>query len=133
MDGIAFDPNAHVLYGTDATGHELLTIDATTGAAVGVGPLGFDEVRALAFDPNRNKLYGADAETDQLILIDRVSGAGSAIGPIGFLRVEDLSFDPIANKLYGVDAPRESSSGSDHGCRHRRGPRGSRSSAGEGL
>lgn len=45
-----------VLYGVDRTS-ALYTIDPTTGAAVVVGPLGFEQATALAADPTTGQLY----------------------------------------------------------------------------
>ncbi|MCB9865506.1 MAG: M4 family metallopeptidase [Phycisphaerales bacterium] len=101
--GLAYDPNADTLYGTDTTSDQLVIIDPDTGAASAVGALGFASVSGLAFDPVSSTLYGSDTTTDQLITIDPVTGAGAAIGALGFASVSGLAFNPTTGVLYGTD------------------------------
>jgi len=101
--GLAYDLNADVFYACHRDFDQLITIDASTGMAGNLGPIGFDSVRGLAFDANTNTLYGVDERTDQLITIDLDTGAGMAVGALGFARIEGLAFDPNGNTLYGSD------------------------------
>jgi DNA-binding beta-propeller fold protein YncE len=101
VQGLAYDPAAGVLYGSDVTYDQLVKIDPTTGWATPVGPLGFANVQGLAFDPIGGTLFGSDPAAEQLLSIDVATGAATAIGSPGSCKVRGLAFDPTTGTLYG--------------------------------
>jgi len=95
---------AGILYGSDLSSNQLLTINTSSGVAAALGPLGFGFVRGLAFDPNTDTLYGAElGPTQRLLTINTSTGVASVVGAFGF-SVQGLAFDPNTNTLYGVDS-----------------------------
>jgi len=68
---------------------ELVSIDAATGAAVAIGPIGFNRVSAIDFHPTTGVLYGVGREPapgdtlPQLITINTTTGVGTLVGPLG--------------------------------------------------
>lgn len=107
-EGLAFDPNADVLYMIDAYTDMLSRIDVQTGKATPIGKTGEPRVDGLAFDPNTNTLYGAsmpfssDGLYANLITINTTTGAGTVIAPItGHYLVSGLAFDAETSRLYG--------------------------------
>lgn len=103
--GLAYDPNAKVLYASFFSGRDLYTVDTTTAAATFVGDIGFSNVNGLAFDPNTNTLYGTAFE--ELITIDTTTGAGTSVGSTGIAGA-GAAFDADTNTLYatGANTPR---------------------------
>ena len=79
FDGLAYDTNNDILYGTDTNTDQLITIDPETGAGTAVGDLGFKDVIGLAYDPNTDTLFGTDFDTRQFITIDPITGAGKPV------------------------------------------------------
>lgn len=74
--------HAATLFATDMATDSLYSVNPATGAATGIGPLGFSSVFGLAFAPD-GTLYGADVSTDQLLTIDPATGAATAVGAFG--------------------------------------------------
>jgi hypothetical protein len=77
------------LYGSAHAGNNglatLYEIDALSGAATPVGPIGFERVGAIDFDAN-GMLYGIGERADGsnrtvLLTIDPLTGAGTEVGP----------------------------------------------------
>jgi len=101
--GLAFDPSAGVLYGSDTLRDVLVRIDRSTARVTPIGPLGFGDVQGLAFHPGVNVLYGFDSVTGQLLRINPNTGAGTAIGPVGFAGIQGLGVDVFSGELYGTD------------------------------
>jgi hypothetical protein len=96
------------IYGSAFSGSSgastLYTIDATTGAATVVGPIGVARVGALAFGPN-GKLYGVGFDTTAndsvLITINPATGAGTVVGLLGADdATQDIAFRPGDGKLF---------------------------------
>lgn len=87
---------------------DLYTIDAATGAATLVGPIGY-AVTGIAFDPTTRLLYGvtsasSDSDPDSIILIDPASGAGILVGALNFSsNCSDICFGDDG-QMYGWDA-----------------------------
>lgn len=82
VQGLAFDGNEGVLYGTRRSGlvNNLVTIDVTTADTTMVGALGFEFVSSLAFESSTNMLYGVDRRENVLITIDTSTGIGTTTG-----------------------------------------------------
>jgi hypothetical protein len=96
------------IYGSAFSGSSgastLYTIDATTGAATAVGPIGVARVGALAFAPS-GTLYGVGFDTTAddsvLITIDPATGAGTVVGLLGADdATQDIAFRPGDGKLF---------------------------------
>lgn len=109
--GLAAHPITGQLYGVDSIADVLVTIDANTGIATEVGPLGggtaFANVTGLAFDPAGQTLYGVENGNDQLVTIDPTTGTATGVGSpftVGGLVVTALAFDPDTGDLFGGDA-----------------------------
>jgi hypothetical protein len=62
--------------GTSKTSNVLLTVDPKTGAAVGVGPIGYDEVFGIAFSGGNVMAFTRGGE---IIRIDPKTGAGTVV------------------------------------------------------
>jgi hypothetical protein len=108
MVSIAFDPVTSTMYGNTSFGFggnpdRLFRIDATTGASVPIGDIGFNDVFALGFS-QAGKLYGVSNATHQLILIDTTLGSGGAIGPVAPTSIFDLATRPEDGAAFVVDS-----------------------------
>ena len=100
-----------VLYGVAYNGANgpatLYTIDATTGTATAVGPIGFLRCGGIDFDSS-GVLYGTcerdngdESTTPVLVTIDLTTGAGTEVGETGFFDgVTDISFRNSDGVLY---------------------------------
>ena len=104
IDGVAYDPDNNIVYGSSTNRDALVSLDPVTGAATVIGPFGFGNVAGLAYDRNSDILYGSDVSLDQLITIDVSTGAGTAVGPFLHSDVRGLAYDPNTDTLYGFDA-----------------------------
>src|SRR5262249_44382009 len=76
------------------------TINVATGAAMVVGPTGFEDVSSLEFGPD-GTLYGGlggnnseGGEVGSLITLDPLTGQGTLVGATGFWALSGLSFFP---------------------------------------
>lgn len=112
VQGLAFDIQGVLLFGSDVATNSLLSIDISSGCAsnntCGVAtPVGiFSGVAALpvlAFDANNFILYGVSTSTGRLYTIDTASGATTLVGPLGYGDVAALTYDMVSNTLYGFD------------------------------
>lgn len=103
------------LYGSAFSGQNglatLYRINPASGAAVAIGPIGYERVSALEYDEVTGILYGTGerndgSNTNVLLTIDPSTGAGTEVGPtnvaaLGFGTVEsDLSFRNSNGRLY---------------------------------
>jgi hypothetical protein len=95
MQGIAWDPENHILYGTD--GDNLYTLNRYTGAATLVGSHGSSSsfMSALAYDHYTDTLYGVSVLSDYLYTIDTATGTSFEVGFLGIdiYLLHDLAFD----------------------------------------
>jgi hypothetical protein len=106
MAGLAYNAIRGILYGTTTASNILYTIDAQTGAATPIGPLGASLMHGLAFDHASGDLFGAfgDGAPPSLYRIDPASGQASLVGPLGEFdgnHVSGMTFHPQTNVLYG--------------------------------
>jgi hypothetical protein len=104
MNGLAWDPNAQVLYGINPGAKALFTLNPYTGAATRISPIGtFNNVNGLAFDPVNNILYASENTNNLLMRVNTTTGLPTNIGAIqGAQEVEGLAFDPATQTLFGV-------------------------------
>ena len=106
MAGVAFDPGAAIVYGTDAhqaAPSDFVTIDPQSGVGALVGGVGYNDVMGLAYDPTADILYGTERDTGLLLTLDPSTGQATAVGTHGFGNVAGLAFDPGTGTLYGTD------------------------------
>ena len=106
VSGLAWDDNAHVLYGVNTNANQLIQINELTGTwtEIGTDPL-LASVSDLAFDPNTGTLYSATTSYDTLISIDTSNGAVTTIGSLQTITdFRGMAFDPTTNTLYATDA-----------------------------
>jgi len=105
LPAISASGDTPTLYGTDVYGSStgFSSVNTSTGAYTGIGPIGFLKTTGLAFDPNTQTMYGV-TNYDELLTINTSTGAGTLVGPVG-LNVDGagLAFDPGASKLYMTD------------------------------
>jgi WD40 repeat protein len=91
VQALTFSP-AGVLYGWDAGGAGLITIDPSTANAADVNPGvgGSFDIQTLAFSPD-GVLYGAN---DSLFTIDLTSGAQTLVGNGPYTDIRGMEFVP---------------------------------------
>ena len=110
LEGLAYDAQNNVYYGSMLVDDTLLRIDAATGLTSTIGSTGFDGVAALAYDNDANVLYGIDDDTDQLLTINTTTGAATVVGPVGnnigsidTTSIRSLAYDSTQQRLIGVN------------------------------
>ena len=109
LEGLAYDEQNNVYYGSMLVDDTLLRIDAATGLTTTVGATGFDSVAALAYNNDNGTLYGIDNDTDQLLTIDTTTGAATVVGPVGdnigidTTSIRALAYDSVQQRLVGVN------------------------------
>jgi hypothetical protein len=92
------------LFGTDASGGNLLTIDPATGIGTVIGSMGIGAVPALALDPTTGIMYAATGGGNpNLYQVDPSTAATTVIGStgLGLAAVSDLAFS-VAGTLYAA-------------------------------
>ncbi len=106
VQGLAFDSRGSgILYGSDVTTNDLLTINTTSGAATLVRNItGAAALPVLTYDADSFTLYGVSTSTGNLYTVDTGSGAASLVGPLGYGGVAALAYDMSRNTLYGFDS-----------------------------
>ncbi|MEM8960144.1 MAG: IPTL-CTERM sorting domain-containing protein [Acidobacteriota bacterium] len=104
--------SAQTLYGIAFQGNAapstLYTVDPSTGAAVAVGPIGFERCSGADFDAAGTLFATCEradgSDTPVLVTIDPMTGAGTEIGPTGLTgAVTDISFRADGT-LFAYDA-----------------------------
>jgi hypothetical protein len=77
-------PGTGTLFGTDASGGNLLSIDRSTGAGTVVGSTGVFPVPALAVDPTTGTMYaGQGAGSPNIYTVNAATGAATLVGDTG--------------------------------------------------
>jgi hypothetical protein len=116
------DPGTGTLFGTDAGGGNLITVDPQTGegAVVGpmVGPESMAEVfPALAVDPTTGLMYaGGGAGVPELVIVDPESGNLTLVGDagLGFASIGGMDFRSDGTLFAAVNLAGDGGTGSDH-------------------
>lgn len=103
LNGIAYDPNHQILYGTSSG--SLYRLDPQTGAVLHqIGSYDDSNIVmvSIAYDSFSDVLYGLDLYYDALFTIDPVTGAATLVGPTGLNLgfAQDLAFDQTNGHLY---------------------------------
>jgi DNA-binding beta-propeller fold protein YncE len=100
LTGLAYDPAAGILYGTEDPFSNLYTVNPTTGQATFL--MNAPDSSGLAFDPNSGLLYCFASSTHQLVKINPVTMTSTYLGGGGFIDLRGLAFIPSSNRLLGV-------------------------------
>ena len=110
-------PGTGTLFGTDANGGNLITIDQSTGAGTVVGPMSAGVVPALAVDPTTGVMYaGQGAGSPNLYTVDPITGAATLVGDtgLGVAAIGDLDFTSDGTLFASVNIVGDGGTGSDH-------------------
>lgn len=110
-------PGRGTLFGTDASGGNLITIDPVTGAGTVVGNMGAGVVPALAVDPITGTMYaGTGAGFPALFTVDPATGAATFVGDtgLGFAAFGGLDFSSDGTLFAAVNIAGNGGTGSDH-------------------
>jgi hypothetical protein len=110
-------PGRGTLFGTDASGGNLITIDPATGAGTLVGNTGAGVVPALAVDPITGTMYAATgAGFPALFTVDPATGVATLVGDtgLGFAGVGALDFSSDGTLFAAVNIAGNGGTGSDH-------------------
>jgi len=110
------------LFGTDANGGHLLTIDPATGTGTIVGPIGVEGepvgvVPTLAIDPTTGIMYAATgAGNPNLYRVDPATGATTLIGStgLGVAAVGDMTFRADGTLYAAVNIVGDGGTGAEH-------------------
>ena len=110
IEGLAYDPNAKLLYGIDQLEDQLYLINTVTGLASPIGsPPGTVSTGALAFDTLTNTLYGINDGPSELVIINTTTGVQTTIGALGggINDVDGLTYSQADGFLYGINSSTE--------------------------
>jgi hypothetical protein len=89
---MTYDSVNDVLYGLDAIGTTMYTIDRVTGAWTGIASTGAVTPVALAYEPTADAMFGVDSFSDELSSVDRGTAAWTTIGATGVTSPAGLAF-----------------------------------------
>jgi sugar lactone lactonase YvrE len=101
---LAYDAGQEILYATDTSTDNLVTVDPTNGNTVVIGNLGLSLAHGAAIDPEDGTLYATEDSPGQLYRIDKSDGTATLVGNIGYDHIGALDFDPTTGILYGAYA-----------------------------
>jgi len=107
LTGLAFDPNARVIYAIAQSSGQLFSINATTLAATPIGAAQGGAIGGLDFDRLSNTLFGiSDEGVTHLVRINVATGAQTLVGVLGAGATDcnGLAFNPATNTLYTINA-----------------------------
>ena len=110
-------PGTGTLFGTDASGGNLMTIDPLTGVGILIGFMGAGVVPALAVDPTTDVLYaGEGGGAPNLYTVDPTTGAATLIGDtgLGFASIGGMDFSADGTLYAVVNIAGNGGTGSDH-------------------
>ncbi len=107
-----------ILFGTDASDGNLLTVGSMTGIGTVVGPMGVEQAfPSLAFDPTTGTLYaGEGAGEPNLYTVDPATGTTILVGSsgLGFASIGGMDFDSSGVLYASVNMAGNGGTGSDH-------------------
>lgn len=102
VSGLAYDPDAGILYGSSNAG-ELWTFDLTSGAATSLGGLPMALGGGLTYNPLDRLLYSS-SPGGELVQVDPVSLTASVVsGPGPADRAWSVAFSPSDGRIYFVE------------------------------
>jgi hypothetical protein len=109
-------PGTGTLFGTDASGGNLLSIDRSTGAGTVVGSTGVFPIPALAVDPTTGIMYaGQGAGSPNIYTVSPTTGAATLVGDtgLGFAAVGGLDFRSDGTLFAAVNIVGDGGTGSE--------------------
>ena len=109
-------PRDRTLFGTDASGGNLLSIDRSTGAGTVVGSTGVFPVPALAVDPTTGIMYaGQGAGGPNIFTVNPATGAATLVGDtgLGVAAVGGLDFRSDGTLFAAVNIVGDGGTGSE--------------------
>jgi hypothetical protein len=109
-------PGTGTLFGTDASGGNLLSIDRSTGAGTVVASTGVFPIPALAVDPTSGIMYaGQGAGTPFIYTVNPATGAATLLGDtgLGFAAVGGLDFRSDGTLFAAVNIVGDGGTGSE--------------------
>ncbi len=110
-------PGTGTLFGTDASGDHLLTVNPVTGAGAIVGGMFIGSVPSLAVDPATGTIYaGQGGGAPNIYTVDKGSGAATLVGDsgLGFAAIGGMDFTPDGTLYAAVNIVGDGGTGSDH-------------------
>ena len=109
-------PGSGTLFGTDAFGGNLLTVNTANGATVIVGNMGF-RAPALAVDPTSGVMYaGQGGGTPFVYTVNPADGSSIFLGDsgLGFAAISAMDFNPSGTLYASVNIAGAGGTGGDH-------------------
>jgi sugar lactone lactonase YvrE len=95
VDGLAYNPNTHVMYGVSSATYKIYTINTATAALTKIGNVGVSLIYTeAAYNAASDTLYWTDAGRGGLYCRNMTTGAGGLIGGSGLYEVRGLTFVP---------------------------------------
>jgi hypothetical protein len=110
-------PGSGVLFGTDASGGNLISVNPTTGAGAVIGSTEVGPVPSLATDPTTGILYaGGGGGFPAIYTVDPSSGAATFLGDtgLGVATVGAMDFAADGTLYAAVNIAGDGGTGSDH-------------------
>jgi hypothetical protein len=100
MEGLAFHPPTHQIFGTSFDDASLFTLSATTGAASLVGGVG-TSFQGLAWDSTRNVMTAFNGS--QIFAVNVANAGLTSLAFTEFVRDYGMTYDPVIDRFWIVD------------------------------
>ena len=110
-------PGEGTLFGTDASGDHLLTVNPVTGAGAIVGGKFIGRVPSLAVDPTTGAIFaGGGGGIPDIYTVNKGSGLATLVGDsgLGFAAVGGMDFAADGTLYAAVNIAGDGGTGSDH-------------------
>lgn len=110
-------PGTGALFGTDAAGGNLISVDPGTGAGAVIGSMGAGVVPALAVDPTTGIMYaGQGGGAPNLYTVDPATGSATFVGDsgLGNSAIGGMDFRSDGVLFAAVNIVGDGGTGSDH-------------------
>jgi len=111
------NPGDGILFGTDASGSNLLNVNPNTGAAIIIGNMGIGASPSLAVDPTTGIMYAGNGGGSPLVFtVNPGDGSTVLLGDsgIGFAAIGGMDFDSSGTLYAAVNIAGDGGTGSDH-------------------
>ncbi|MCC6208364.1 MAG: hypothetical protein IT488_09450 [Gammaproteobacteria bacterium] len=100
--GLAYDPDAGIVYAYLSRRYELATIDLATGEITVLGPLrNASPLVSLAYNTTNDTLYGINLD-DELVSIAPDTRTATVVGEIGYDNLGALTYDAATDVFFCV-------------------------------
>lgn len=106
-----------VLFGTDASSGNLISVNPLTGLGSVIGPLRIGVAGALAIDASTGIMYaGGGGGSPNVYVVDRFTGTTTLLGNsgLGFAAFGEMDFDANSTLYASVNIAGDGGTGSDH-------------------